>query len=264
MKVAQALILCVMVLVLNTLHSATAGVVAEFLDPPNNTLFIPEGPNQLLSYDYIVRTTAGERFVAPPLFGRNGEVVITDNASNTLLALQTFNLQDNVMQSGGGGSRRLDFNDNGQLRLVVRGSVALERGFNTQLGTFNFFDSVNIVIFNVAPTLVDVPTDTTVGFNEIFFLNATATDPAVNDIVNIQWDLFSDGTIDFIGPSYGILSGNIAQTVPVTVTAIDDDGGVSTPHNFSIIVIPEPTSLAMSSLLAGACFYTRKTRRILS
>lgn len=157
-----------------------------------------------------------------PYTGNEGSV-ITFNGSTSydpdgIITVYSWNFGDSTPAVAGNATQTHEYGDNGTYAVTL--TVTDNNGAVSTAATTAAIANVAPIV-NAGPDMEDVPIGSIINFNGSF------TDPGWLDTHTIAWD-FGDGTPTVTGtltPSHAYTSGG---DYTVTLTVIDDDGGIGT------------------------------------
>jgi hypothetical protein len=129
----------------------------------------------------------------------------------------------------------------------------------------SFGQNLTFDVMNVAPTIMDITSDLSVGLGESFNFHANATDPGI-DPLTYEWDLDNDGDYDYTGADGSVaFSASGLHTIGLRVS--DGNNGYAF-GSFDVTAdspnssIPEPSTLIIWSLLGSlSIVFGRRCRR---
>jgi hypothetical protein len=158
-----------------------------------------------------------------------------DPGINDILSFDWDMDGDGIFDDFIGQSGRWSYADDGFNPITLQVSDG-DGGFDWQ--------SFNVTVANVAPTITNLTSDLTVFQDEWFDFMAEAVDPGINDLLQFDWDMNGDGIFDdFIGQT-GQWSYADDGLFTVGLRVSDGDGGVAFASlNVTVERVPEPNTV---------------------
>jgi hypothetical protein len=173
----------------------------------------------------------------------NGNTIGTDNATSGTRSLTSVDVSSLAVDDG-------DFNITGQARDK-----------DNALSTNSIVKLLKVL--NVAPTITSFNFSLLGG---LLTVNATATDPGINDLLAYDWDFDGNGTYDDAAGQLGEWKYQRNGLYNVGLRVSDGDGGFAySSVAVEVTEIPEPSSmagiLAVGALGGGSVLKRKKTAR---
>ena len=234
----------------------------------------------------ITVTNVAPTIVSALLNGTNGNITVPEGSTVTFQASSTDPGADaqtfTISGTPGGPYVSTDTATSGTRTSALSSELFADEGvFNVNFNVADDDTSVDVgrtlTVQNVGPTITSISLSGTYSPNAAIPFTASATDPGVNDVLTFSWDFDGDNVIDLVDVVGSGGSGTSAGTIPAfffpsppenpgftvyngVLTVDDGDGGVDTV-NFSLTIIPEPSSFVMAGFAAVAGLLALRRRR---
>ena len=234
----------------------------------------------------VTVTNVAPTIVSALLNGTNGNITVPEGSTVTFQASSTDPGADaqtfTISGTPGGPYVSTDSATSGTRTSALSSELFADDGvFNVNFNVADDDTSVDVgrtlTVQNVGPTITSISLSGTYSPNAAIPFTASATDPGVNDVLTFSWDFDGDNVIDLVDVVGSGGSGTSAGTIPAfffpsppenpgftvyngVLTVDDGDGGVDTV-NFSLTIIPEPSSFVMAGFAAVAGLLALRRRR---
>lgn len=204
-------------------------------------------------------------------------VILHDTPAQDASIDLSWDFGDGIIQSAyassdpiGATGKSHRYADNGSFTVQVtpeRDFNLYSSGYSFSRGEYYYYPygtapapgvkTLSINVLNVAPTINELTSNSTVLAGSSFGFEGVATDPGVNDLLSYSWDLDNDGDYDDATGSSGLHSFSEEGLYSVGLRVSDGDGGFDY-DSFEVSVIPEPGVMAMMGVFAVGLWGCRR------